>query len=64
MVLINTDHWHETDTHPAMGRRIAEVMREMNADGSQLADAIAHAAFVALWKVFPDAPGPFKSSKI
>ena len=62
MVLINTDHWHETDTHPAMERRISEVMREMKADGSRRADDIAHKAFEALWKIFPDAPGPFKSS--
>ena len=61
MVLINADRWHETDTHPAMEQRIAEVMRKMNAEGTTwLADIVAHMAFVALWTEFPDAPGPFK----
>ena len=62
LVLIGAGHWHETDTHPAMERRIAEVMKKMNADGTRPTDAIAHTAFVALWTVFPEAPGPFKSS--
>ena len=62
LVLIGAGHWHETDTHPAMERRIAEVMKKMNADGTRPTDAIAHAAFVALWTVFPEAPGPFKST--
>ena len=62
MVMIGADHWRETDTHPAMEKRIAEVIRKMNADGTRPADCVALMAFVALWTAFPDAPGPFKSS--
>ena len=62
MVLIGADHWHETDTHPAMDQRITKVMAEMNADGTRLSDVIAHAAFAALWTIYPEAPGPFKFS--
>ena len=63
MVLISTNRWDETDTHPAMEQRIAEVMRKMNADGTTLlADMVAHMAFIALWIIYPEAPGPFKTS--
>jgi len=27
-------------------------------------DAVAHAAFAALWRRWPDSPGPFKRTKI
>lgn len=60
MTLISAGRWDETSTHPAMERRISEVMRQMGANGARPADAIAHMAFVALWSVRPDAPGPFK----
>ena len=62
LVLIGAGYWHETDTHPAMERRIAEVMKKMDANGIRPTDAIAHMAFVALWTVYPEAPGPFKLS--
>ncbi|MEQ9087091.1 MAG: phage exclusion protein Lit family protein [Pontimonas sp.] len=60
LALIGCGHWHETDTHPAMEARINAVMQKMESDGTKPSDAIAHMAFVALWNLRPDAPGPFK----
>jgi len=61
MTLIGAGHWTESDSHPAMEARIDAVMKEMGSDGTRPSDAIAHMAFVALWTVWPDAPGPFKT---
>jgi hypothetical protein len=35
-------------------------MRQMESDGTRLSDVLAHAASVALWTQWPEAPGPFK----
>ena len=60
MTLVGGGHWDETDSHPAMDTRIRAVIAEMGEQRSREADAIGHAAFAALWSVYPDAPGPFK----
>ena len=62
MTLIGGGHWEETVSHPAMEKRIRAVIVEMGAERRREADAIGHAAFVALWSIYPDAPGPFKVS--
>ncbi len=62
MVLIAVDAWDESETHPAMQDRIEKVIGLMGANGTSLSDAIAHSSFVALWKLYPHAPGPFKIS--
>jgi hypothetical protein len=61
MTLIGAGHWDESESHPAMEARINAVMKEMGSDGTRASDAIAHLAFVALWALCPDAPGPFKT---
>ena len=60
MTLVGGGHWEETVSHPAMDKRIRAVIAEMGSEGLGKADAIGHAAFVALWSIYPDAPGPFK----
>jgi len=60
MALASRDRWGQTDTHPAFQDRIVAIRRHMGPDDINLADAIAHAAFGALWHFWPNAPGPFK----
>jgi len=60
MALASRDRWGETHTHPAFQDRIVAIRRHMGPDDINLADAIAHAAFGALWHFWPNAPGPFK----
>ncbi|MCY3838606.1 MAG: hypothetical protein OXH09_08220 [Gammaproteobacteria bacterium] len=60
MTLAGAEHWEETDSHPAMDKRIRAVIAEMGPERSREADAIGHAAFAALWRIYPNAPGPFK----
>jgi hypothetical protein len=60
LALVAKDRWGETDTHPALQVRIAAVRAHMGAGEVTKADAIAHAAFGALWTIWPNAPGPFK----
>lgn len=60
MTLIGAGRWESSDSHPAMQAQIDAAIRQMGGTGTHAADAIAHAAFVALWRLYPDAPGPFK----
>jgi len=60
MTLITTGDWSDSDTHPAMQKRIDATIRLMDGSGTRISDAIAHAAFAALWRKRPDAPGPFR----
>lgn len=60
--LIGVGSWAETDSHPAIGARISAIMKQMGSDGTRNSDAIAHAAFVALWSIWPDAPGHLKDN--
>lgn len=60
MTLIAADQWGSSETHPAMQIRIEQVIKKMGAAGTGISDAIAHAAFAALWSIYPNAPGPFK----
>jgi hypothetical protein len=62
LTLIAKDRWVESDTHPALQERIAAIRTHMGSQGVTQADAIAHAAFGALWSIWPNAPGPFKRS--
>ena len=60
MTLIGAGHWDQSDSHPAMQARIDAAILQMGSTGTAMPDAVAHAAFVALWTRWPDAPGPFK----
>jgi hypothetical protein len=41
-------------------RDIDAIRKNMSPDSLTMADAIAHTAFAALWRFWPDAHGPFK----
>lgn len=57
MTLISANRWGETDTHPAMERRITEILVKMHADGrSRESYLIALMAFAALQDIYPNAP--------
>ncbi|MBE3640675.1 phage exclusion protein Lit family protein [Mangrovicoccus algicola] len=60
MTLIAADQWGDSESHPAMKIRIEEVIKNMGTEGTGISDAIAHAAFAALWIIYPNALGPFK----
>lgn len=52
--------WGDSDSHPAMQTRINAMISQVQGTGTRVSDAIAYAAFGALWSRWPDAPGPFK----
>ena len=60
LTLIAQDRWGESDTHPAVQTRIDAMIQQMGSNRTDMSVAIAHAAHVALWRIWPDAPGPFK----
>jgi hypothetical protein len=60
MTLIGARVWQTSESHPAMQTRIDRTIQVMGTDGKRVSDIIAHAAFAALWRLYPDAPGPFK----
>jgi len=62
MTLIGAGYWDASDTHPAMQKRIDATIKLMGGSGTRMSDAVAHAAFAALWRKWPDAPGPFRAS--
>jgi hypothetical protein len=63
MTLIVADAWNESESHPAMQTCIEQAISGMGADGTRLSDAMARAAFAALWTLYAHAPGPFEVSK-
>lgn len=60
ITLLSRDCWGDSPSHPAVQARIDQVIKHMNGNGTRISDAIAHAAFGALWFQWPEAPGPFK----
>ena len=62
MTLIGPGYWGASDTHPSMQNRIDATIKLMGGSGTRMSDAVAHAAFAALWRKCPDAPGPFRAS--
>lgn len=60
MTLIAADNWGESESHPSFQNRIVKIREHMGHPNMNMADAIAHAAFSALWVLWPNAPGPFK----
>lgn len=63
MTLIGAEHWESSDSHPPMQMRIDAAITQMGTTGTAMPDAVAHAAFAALWNRWPDAPGPFKTTE-
>lgn len=63
MTLISAGKWSSSNSHPEMQARIDAVTKSMGGSGTRVSDAIAHSVFVGLWRSWPDAPGPFKSTK-
>ena len=61
MTLINVESWEASESHPAMQDRINATMKHMGGSGAGMSDAIAYAAFIGLWHIWPNAPGPFRT---
>ena len=61
MALICAGRWAETETHPALQTRIDRVVDQMSPWCTEIANAIACAAFEALRLRWPSAPWPLKA---
>lgn len=59
MALMSRDKWGQSDSHPALQERIDRVARDCHGDGSDVAAAIAHLAFLSLRQLWPNVPGLF-----
>lgn len=55
LTLMTKDHWGDSETHPAAQRRIDAVQALMS-PASDMASAMAHAAFAGLGSLWPKAP--------
>lgn len=58
LTVLAKDKWTASNTHPAVQERIDAVQAVMKPHRSEVADAIAHAAFAALRALWPSAPCP------
>ncbi|MGO9170758.1 MAG: phage exclusion protein Lit family protein [Rhodomicrobium sp.] len=56
ITLLAEGKWGPTPTHPSVQRRIDAVQAVIGQERDEIAEAIAHIAFVALRALWPDAP--------
>ena len=59
MTLMSRNKWEQSDSHPALQERIDRVAKACRGEGSDVAAAIAHLAFLSLRQLWPNVPGLF-----
>lgn len=59
VAMLAKDKWGKSASHPAVQTRLEAVKDRMKGQQSELAAAIAHAAFAVLGIVWPGAPNPY-----